>query len=78
MVGVQHCGRDVLGWGAQGDQPDQGPQAAAHAQQLGVGGHDAGDQIDIYQENRVVKTNSLACEIDKISKYNISDHFKSL
>ena len=39
LTGLQHRGRDVPGRGAEGDQSDQGVEAAAHAQQLGVGGH---------------------------------------
>ena len=36
LQGVHHRGRDVPGGRAAGDEPDQGSQAAAHAELVGV------------------------------------------
>ena len=36
FAGLQHCGRDVLSWRNQRDQPDQSPEAASHVKQSGV------------------------------------------
>ena len=36
IVGVQHCGRDVPGWGDQGDESDKSPEAASDVKQSGV------------------------------------------